>query len=131
MWGKQHMASTLNQYPRRDSLYSVTPEGIAALNRHQNRVVMLDTLGSEVWLRADGLTTLREIARDIAGISGMPVNVLLRTVPILAVVLNSEGLLYLAEQPASLPYHLAAPQEDQDQERMVESMIEAGWINHS
>lgn len=123
------MASTLNQYPQRDSLYSVTPDGVAAFNRYQNRLVMLDALASEVWLRADGVTPLCAIIHDIAGVSGAAVSVLLHTVPILAVVLNSEGVLYLTERPAALPYHLSLPQEDQNVERMVESMIEAGWID--
>ncbi len=124
------MIATLDQYPQRDSLYSVTPDGVAAFNRYQNRLVMLDALASEIWLRADGVTPLRAIAGDIAGVSGTAVSALLHIVPILTVVLNSEGLLYLTERPAALPYHLTLPQEDQDTARMVESMIESGWIDH-
>lgn len=125
------MASTLNQYPQRDALYTVRPEGVAAIDRYQSRIVSLDALSSEVWLRADGQTCLRDIACDIAGISGLPVPSMLRTVSILAVLLNSEGVLYLADQPTRLPYHLAQPQEDLNHERMIESMIESGWIDQS
>ena len=123
------MAATLDQYPQRDALYRVLPQGVAALNRYENRVVMLDALSSELWLRADGHTSLRDIARDIAGVSGLPLNALQHTLSVMVVILNSEGVLYPKDRPASLPYHLTLPQEEQDLDRMHASIIESGWLD--
>lgn len=123
------MPSSLEQYPQRDGLYRILPGGVVVHNRYQDRVVMLDALSSELWLRADGKTQLREIARDIASMSDEAVSVVSRAVSMLAVILNSEGLMYLKDTPASLPYHLASPQEDQDPDKMRESMDAAGWLN--
>jgi hypothetical protein len=123
------MSSSLDQYPQRDGLYRVLPGGIVVHNRYQDRVVMLDALSSELWLRADGKTQLREIARDMAGMSGEAVSLVSRAAAMLAVILNSEGLMYLKDTPAPLPYHLTSPQEDQDPDRMRESMAAAGWLD--
>jgi hypothetical protein len=120
---------TLDQYPRRDGLYRILPHGIAVHNRYQDRVIMLDSLSCEIWLRADGQTTLREIARDIAGLSGTSTSAMYRTVAILVVILNSEGVLYPSKHPAELPYHLRLPQEDQDLDQMYESLIATGWLD--
>jgi len=122
------MSSSLEQYPQRDGLYQISPGGVAVHNRYQERVVMLDGLSSEIWLRSDGQTRLGDIARDIAGMSGQPVSVTLRAVAMLAVILNSEGLMYLKDNPAPLPYHLAQPQEDQDPALMRQSLLAAGWL---
>lgn len=119
---------SLDQYPQRDALYRMLPEGVAALNRYQDRVIMLDALSSEIWLRADGRTRLRDIARDIAGATGLPLNAMLRTAAILVVILNSEGVMFQTNTPARLPYHLSMPQEDQDANQMHESLVAAGWI---
>ena len=123
------MTSSLNQYPQRDGLYRVLPDGVAVHNRYQDRVVMLDAISSEMWLRANGKTTLRDIARDIAGRSGQRVEMLLITAPMLLTILSSEGVMYQLDQPAPLPYHLALPQEEQDLNQMRESMLEAGWLD--
>ncbi len=123
------MAFTLDQYPQRDGLYTVAPDGVLAHNRYEDRVVKLDPLGSEIWLRADGKTSLRTIVYDIAGVSGIPVDALLPTASMLVVLLNSEGVLYQKNCPAVLPYHLTLPQEDQDVDQMVESLVAAGWLD--
>jgi hypothetical protein len=123
------MTATLDQFPQRDGLYRVLPEGVVVQNRYQNRVIMLDSLSSEIWLRADGKTSLRDIACDIAGLNGMSISAILRTVSILAVILNSEGVLFPCNQPSSLPYHLTLPQEDQDAEQMRESLVASGWLD--
>lgn len=123
------MPSSLDQFPQRDGLYRILPSGVAVHNRYQDRIVMLDGLSSELWLRADGKTNLREIARDIAGMNGEGVSVVARAAAMLAVILNSEGLMYLKDNPAPLPYHLASPQEDQDPEQMRESLATAGWLD--
>jgi hypothetical protein len=123
------MTSSLNQYPQRDGLYRILPDGVAVHNRYQDRVVMLDAISSEMWLRANGKTTLRDIARDIAGRSGQQVELLLITAPMLLTILSSEGVMYQLDQPAPLPYHLALPQEEQDLNQMRESMLEAGWLD--
>jgi hypothetical protein len=90
---------------------------------------MLDAISSEIWLRADGKTTLRDITRDIASWSRQPVAAMLITIPMITVILNSEGILYQQDQPAELPYHLASPQEDQNPEQMIASMAAAGWLD--
>ena len=90
---------------------------------------MLDSLNSEIWLRADGKTTLRDIACDIAGVSGLPADTLCRTASVLIVILNSEGVMFASNEPGSLPYHLQHPQEDQDLEQMHASMEAAGWLD--
>ena len=124
------MAATLDQYPQRDALYTVTPAGIIAHNRYEDRTIRLDSLSSEIWLRADGKTSLRDIVRDIAGLSGAPVESLLVTASMLVVLLNSEGVLYQSNEPDSLPYHLSLPQEDQDVDQMFQSMVNAGWLDN-
>lgn len=121
--------SSLDQYPQRDGLYRILSEGIAVHNRYQDRIVMLDALSSEIWLRADGKTSLRDIALDIAGVSGIPVETMLRTLSMLTVILNSEGVLYALDNPSTLPYHLTLPQEEQDINQMRESMVAAGWLD--
>ncbi len=123
------MTSSLDQYPQRDGLYRILTDGVAVYNRYENRVIMLDGLSSELWLRADGKTSLRTIAEDIAGWTNQPVDRLAMTVPILLTVLSSEGLMYQLGQPTPPPYHLSLPQEEQDIERMRESMVQAGWID--
>ncbi|MEO8608985.1 MAG: hypothetical protein ABI690_13940 [Chloroflexota bacterium] len=123
------MTSSLNQYPQRDGLYRILADGVAVHNRYQDRVVMLDAISSELWLRANGKTTLRDIARDIAGRSGQRIEMLLITAPMLLTILSSEGVMYQLDQPAPLPYHLALPQEEQDLNQMRESMLEAGWLD--
>ncbi len=121
--------ATLDQYPQRDGLYRVLSDGVAVHNRYEDRIIMLDSLNSEIWLRADGQTVLRDIARDIAGLNGVPVATMYRTVAALAVILNSEGVLFLRNDPEVLPYHLRLPQEEQDIDRMVASMAAAGWLD--
>jgi len=123
------MASSLDQYPQRDGLYRILPDGVAVHNRYQDRVVMLDALSSEIWLRADGKTSLRDIAHDIAGMSSLSIESVQRTVSMLVVILNSEGILYQLDKPVTLPYHLTMPQEDQDIDQMRESMVAAGWLD--
>lgn len=122
------MTSSLDQYPQRDGLYRVLPDGVAVHNRYQNRIILLDGISGELWLRADGKTTLREIACDIAGWSKLPVANLLVTIPMLLTILNSEGVMFQLDQPVVLPYHLTRPQEDQDAEQMRLSLSDAGWI---
>ncbi len=123
------MASSLDQYPQRDGLFRILPEGVAVSNRYDGRIVLLDAMSSEIWLRVDGRTTLRDIADDVAGMNGQPTSVILRAVAALAVILNSEGILYPQDSPADLPYHLALPQENQDTHRMRESMAKSGWLD--
>jgi hypothetical protein len=105
------------------------PEGIAVHNRYQDKIVMLDALGSELWLRADGQTTLRDIARDLAGWNRQPAATMYKAAAILLGILNSEGVMYQTDQPVELPYHLSYPQEDQDLDRMYESLAAAGWLD--
>jgi hypothetical protein len=121
--------TTLDQYPQRDGLYRVLPEGVAVHNRYQDRVIVLDNLGSEIWLRADGITTLRDIAGDIAGMCGASTESICRAAAILVVILNSEGILYSKNEPDDLPYHLRFPQEEQDADQMAASMAAAGWLD--
>jgi hypothetical protein len=123
------MTTSLDQYPQRDGMYCILQDGVAVHNRYRDQVMMLDALSSELWLRADGETTLRTIAHELSAWSGYPVAVMLRTLPIMLVVLNSEGLMYQQDKPARLPYHLALPQEDQDADQMYESLAAAGWLD--
>ncbi|MBZ0291545.1 MAG: hypothetical protein K8L99_03165 [Anaerolineae bacterium] len=123
------MAPTLDQYPQRDALFTVTAEGVIAHNRYEDRVIRLDALSSEIWLRADGKTSLRDIVYDIAGVANILPKTLLSTAAMLVVLLNSEGVLYQKNHPDALPYHLSLPQEDQDIEQMFESLAAAGWLD--
>jgi hypothetical protein len=120
--------SSLDHYPRRDGLYRIMPHAIAVHNRYEDRVILLDALSSEVWLRADGRTSLRDIARDIASGRGIPPHALYTSLSILAVLLNCEGILFSLKHPESLPYHLQYAQEDQDRHRMHASLVAAGWL---
>ncbi|MAS34176.1 MAG: hypothetical protein CL610_09220 [Anaerolineaceae bacterium] len=121
--------ATLDQFPQRDGLYRIMPDAVAVHDRYQDRVRMLDRVASEIWLRADGETSLRDIARDIAVLGNVPIDVMYQTASILAVLMNSEGILYSSNTPETLPYHLQIPQEDQDLDRMLASMVAAGWLN--
>jgi hypothetical protein len=123
------MTSSLDQYPQRDGLYRILPEGVAVHNRYQNRVMLLDSLSSELWLLADGQTSLRSIAQDIAGRTRQRVELLTVTTPMLLTVLASEGLMYQLDQPTSPPYHLTLPQEDLDENLMHSSMVASGWLD--
>ena len=63
-------SAILDRFPRRDGLYKILPDAVAVFDRYQHRIVRLDPLGSEIWLRMDGMTSLRDIALDIAGQRG-------------------------------------------------------------
>ncbi len=121
------MSSMLDRYPRRDGMYAILPDAVAVYDRYQNRVVTLDSLGSEIWLRIDGLTLLRDIAADIAGRTGRPLTALLRESVAMTGIMIGEGLVYLAVEADLQPYHLALPREDHDPAQAEESMRESGW----
>ncbi len=123
------MTNSLDQYPQRDGLYRILNDGVAVYNRYEDKIIMLDGLSSELWLRADGETSLRTIAKDIAGWTKQPVERLALTVPMVLTILSSEGLMFQLGEPTAAPYHLSRPQEEQDIERMRESMVAAGWID--
>jgi hypothetical protein len=123
------MGSSLQEYPQRDGLYRILPDGVAVHNRYEDRIIVLDGLTSELWLRADGKTTLETIARDLAGWRAESLTLMLRTIPMLAVILNSEGILFQQSKPTALPYHLSLPQEDQNADQMYASLVAAGWLD--
>ncbi len=123
------MSSMLDRYLRRDGLYNILPQAVAVYDRYQHRVVTLDALGSEIWLRIDGLTTLRDIATDIAGRTGRPLPELLRLSTAMAGILIGEGLIHLSLEAQAQPYHLAVPREDQDPAQTQASMRASGWID--
>jgi hypothetical protein len=122
------MSAMLDRYPRRDGLYKVLPDAVAVLDRYQKRVVRLDPLSSEIWLRMDGLTSLRDIARDIAGQQGQVLSKTLHEATVLIGMLIGEGLVHLGLEPEPLPYHLTLPHEDQDPAQTAESMLACGWM---
>lgn len=122
------MASSLDQYPQRDGMYTLLSDSVAVHNRYQNRLVMLDALSSEVWLRADGRTPLRVIARDLAGWLHQSTDSMLIAVPMILMVLCSEGLMFQLDYPTDPPYHLCLPQEDQDAEQTHRSLVASGWL---
>ena len=121
-------SSMLERYLRRDGLYKVLPDAVAVFDRYQKRIVRLDALGSEIWLRIDGITRLREIASDIAGQRGESLNEILRDATAMTGILIGEGLVHLSLEPEPLPYHLALPREEQDPEQTEESMRASGWV---
>lgn len=110
-------------------MYRILADGVAVHDRYRDKIVMLDGLSSEIWLRIDGKTTLRTIARDIAGWGKLPVDGITRAVAMIAVILSSEGVLYQLDQAANLPYHLTMPQEDQNLDLMRESLAASGWLD--
>ena len=122
--------SMLDRYPRRDGMYQIMPDAVAVHDRYQHRVVRLDALGSEIWLRIDGLTRLRDIALDIAGHSGQPLEAMLRKATAMTGILIGEGLVHLGLEPEPLPYHLTVPSDQQDPAQTAESMRAAGWIHN-
>jgi len=86
----------LNRYPCRDGLYNILPDAVAVYDRYQSRIVTLDALGSELWLRMDGQTTLRDMATDIAGRIGAELAETLYKAIAMTGMLSGEGLIYLA-----------------------------------
>ncbi len=120
-------SSMLDRFPRRDGLYKVLPDAVAVFDRYQKRIVRLDALGSEIWLRIDGITRLRDIASDIAGQRGESLNTVLRDATAMTGILIGEGLVHLSLEPEPLPYHLALPREEQDPQQTAESMRASGW----
>lgn len=120
-------SSMLDRYPRRDGVYYLFADAVAVHDRYQGRMVKLDSLGSEIWLRIDGLTLLADIALDIAGQNGQPVNEVMRNVAAMTGILIGEGLVHLDLEPKEQPYHLATPYEDQDPAQAEESMRASGW----
>lgn len=117
------------RYPQRDGLFRIFPERVAVYDRHGDRVLMVDALGSEIWLRADGKTTLYEITLDISVISNRSLDPVLSLVDSMAVILSSEGVMYLSDTIIELPYHLRLAQEEQDIDLMRASMQQFGWLN--
>lgn len=118
----------LNRFPRRDGVYNLLSDAVLVHDRHRNRVVRLDALASEIWMRIDGLTTLRDIAADIAVRWAKPMGeIALQAVAMLG-AMNGEGLTYVETQPVPLPYHLTMPLDDQDPQHAAASMRECGWI---
>jgi hypothetical protein len=120
----------LDRYPQRDGLFEILTDAVAVYDRYQNRIVRLDPLASEIWLRIDGLSQVRLIASDIAGHSGRSYEDILRSTLAITGILLGEGLIYLSLQPEPLPYHLALPREEQDPIQMQASMRAAGWTEN-
>jgi hypothetical protein len=120
--------SLLECYPRRDGVYNLLPDAVLVHDRHRNRVIHLDPLCTEIWLRIDGLTTLNDIAVDIAGQHNEPFESVARNAAAMMGMMSAEGLLYLETTPAPLPYHLTMPLDEQDPLRAAESMRAAGWV---
>ncbi len=120
--------SVLERYPRRDGVYSLLPDAVLVHDRHQNRVIHLDPLCTALWLRIDGVTTLNDIALDIAGMLDKPFEEIARNAAAMMGMMSAEGLLYLESTPAPLPYHLTMPLDEQDPLRAAESMRAAGWV---
>jgi hypothetical protein len=118
----------LERYPRRDGVYSVLPDAVLVHDRHQNRVIHLDPLCTAIWLRIDGLTTLNDIALDIAGQTNAAFEDVARSTAAMVGAMSAEGLLYLETAPAPLPYHLTVPLDEQDPMRAAESMRASGWV---
>ncbi len=122
------MSSMLDRYPQRDGMYNVLPDAVTVHDRYRNRMVRLDPFGSELWLHMDGITRLRDIAADIAGRSGQSLADVERNATAMTGIMIGEGLVYLSLEPLLPPYHLAAPEEDQDPVQAEESMRAAGWL---
>ncbi len=123
-------SSMLNRYPCRDGLYNILPDAVAVYDRYQSRIVTLDALGSELWLRMDGQTTLRDMATDIAGRIGAELAETLYKAIAMTGMLSSEGLIYLAVEPQAQPYHLSVPRAEQDPAQTEASMRASGWIDY-
>ncbi len=124
------LSSMLENYPCRDGLYNILPDTVAVYDRYQRRVMTLDPLGSEIWLRIDGKTTLREIATDIAGRSGRALPETLLAAIAMAGIMSGEGLIYLTTAPQTHPYHLTVPRADQDPAQTEVSMRDSGWVEY-
>ena len=122
------MPSTRESYPQRDATFRVINGAVVVNDRYRPRIVALDELGCQIWLRIDGLTTVADIAADIVGQTGEPAaQVETRTIALTGVLL-SEGLLYLASEPTPQPYHVAISQDHQDPIEAQISMRAAGWV---
>lgn len=119
---------TLLRYPRRDGVYSVLPDAVIVHDRYQNRHVRLDPFGAELWLRIDGMTTLHEIAIEIAVSAGLPVEEVARSASAMIGALSAEGILYVELEPQPQPYHLTMPLDEQDPYRAAASMRAEGWF---
>lgn len=124
------MASTLESYPRRDATFRLRKGGVTVMDRYQGRVVTLDTFSSEIWLRIDGLTTVRDIAADLAHHLRQPPAQLEPRVVAMTGVLLSEGLIFLSAKPGPHPYHLAVATDRQDPDETAASKRACGWVDH-
>jgi hypothetical protein len=121
------MPSLLDSYPRRDATFRLVKGTVVVNDRYRPRIVTLENLGCQIWVRVDGLATVRDIAGDIARQTNQPAaRVEAYTVAMTGVLLG-EGLLFLSSEPKPQPYHVAIPQDEQDPNETIASMRAAGW----
>jgi hypothetical protein len=118
----------LDKYPRRDAAYFATANGVTVADRRDARVIDLDSLGAQIWLRIDGLRTLQDIADRIADRYNQPAKAVTAMVEQRCRELVEAGFVTMANEPAPLPYHVSIPRDRQDRDEMKRSMQEAGWI---
>ncbi len=121
------MAATLDSYPRRDATFRVRDGMVLVNDRYRRRTVSLDTFSSQLWLRIDGLTTVRDIAADLARYTKEPPARVETHAVAMTGVLLTEGLLFLVGEPAPQPYHLAIPADEQDPNEAIVSKRASGW----
>ncbi len=121
-------SSMLDRYPRRDAAYRVIEGEVTVFDRYRRRMVTLDDLGRRIWLRINGMTTVREIAADIARETGRPLEEVETYTIAMTGIMLGEGLLFLSDKAEPLPYHVSIPSDEQDPEKARESMLAAGWI---
>jgi hypothetical protein len=118
----------LDKYPRRDAAYIATASGVTVVDRHQPRVVDLDSLSAYIWLGIDGMRTLQQIADRIAYRFNLSEKGTQEKVVQKCQELVEERFVILADEPSPLPYHVSMPRDQQDREEMMRSMREAGWV---
>jgi hypothetical protein len=118
----------LSKYPRRDVAYIATANGVSVVDRRQPRVVDLDSLGVQIWLRIDGKSTVQDVADRIAERYNQPVERIRPPVEKKCRELVEAGFVILSDEPAPLPYHVSMPRDQLDRTEMTRSMKEAGWI---
>ncbi|MCZ7544533.1 MAG: PqqD family protein [Anaerolineae bacterium] len=124
------MAATLDSYPRRDATFRLRSGAVMIDDRYQGRTVRLDEFSSQLWLRIDGLTTVRDIAADIARARQEPRARVEVHAAAMTGVLLTEGLLFLDREPSPQPYHLAIPTDEQDPAETLISKRACGWVEH-
>jgi hypothetical protein len=118
------------QYVKRNTVYKIEDETVSIVDVHENNnLTPLDPWMGVIVSLADGQHTLDQLIQHMTGQypNGGPDN-LVATIESAIKRLKETKVVELTFQPATLPYYLSMPIDDQDPKMATEIMINDGFL---